>query len=67
MPEGEPGFAKAGSVLFLPFLLETGELVEGIWGGWSEGYRCCWYCWGVPPCCTAAEDMAVKGIGLCAQ
>jgi hypothetical protein len=41
MPEGEPGFAKAGSVLFLPFLLETGELVEGIWGGWSEGYRCC--------------------------
>ena len=68
MADGEPGFAyAAASVLVLPFLRETGELVEEMLGGGSEGYRGCWYCWGGPPCCTAAEDMAIEGIRRCAQ
>ena len=61
MADGEPGFAYGASVLFPLFLRETGELVEAMLGGGSEGYRGCWYCWGGPPCCTAAEDMAFEG------
>lgn len=67
MTDGEPGFAYGESVLFPLFLRETGELVEEMLGGGSEGYRGCWYCWGGPPCCTAAEDMACEGIRGCAQ
>jgi len=67
MADGEPGFAYGASVLFPLCLRETGELVEEMLGGGSEGYRGCWYCWGGPPCCTAAEDMAFEGICRCAQ
>lgn len=67
MTDGEPGFAYGASVLFPLFLRETGELVEAMLGGGSEGYRGCWYCWGGPPCCTAAEDMAFEGFRRCAQ
>jgi hypothetical protein len=67
MTDGEPGFAYGASVLFPLFLRETGELVEEMLGGGSEGYRGCWYCWGGPPCCTAAEDMTFEGFRGCAQ
>lgn len=57
MLAGEPGGPYAASALCRPLLRETGELVELILGGGSEGYRGCWYCCGGTPCCTAAEDM----------
>lgn len=49
-------------MLFLPFLREAGELGGRL--GFSEAYRCCWYCWGVPLCCTAAEDMVSQSVLL---